>query len=269
MGYRIDMENCRKYIEAHLYENIDPRELAEMFSYSYFHFCHIFRSCNGMGVIQYVRDKRLQRAASELESGRKITETAMDCGYETNSGFTRAFRRKFGIAPAQYKKMKGGIYMKIKPEIKVKKAFTAIGYVINPDQDIDIRKNGAFWLGKDFSSVSKEEYKKLTYPGYAEIGAWVHSDDTEELFYFLGPTVKDTNYIPEGMRVLEVPEAEYAIFSVPKATSPKELFENVNKTWKFIFNDWFDEIDYGFDHSKVDFEFYIGEDTYIYIPITK
>ncbi|WP_419725584.1 GyrI-like domain-containing protein [Terrisporobacter petrolearius] len=80
---------------------------------------------------------------------------------------------------------------------------------------------------------------------------------------------KDTSYTPKGMKVLNIPEAEYAVFAVPKAKSPQELHENVNKTWKYIFSHWLDNSGYKFDHSKIDFEYYIGEETYIYVPIIK
>ena len=269
MGYREDMEYCRNYIDEHLYEDIDPHTLSKMISYSHFHFCHVFRSSTGMAVLEYIRDRKLNLAAVKLTSGETVTETAFDCGFETISGFTRAFRRKFGITPNKYKKMKGG-YMKMKPEIKKHEAFAAIGYIVKSEQELDIHENRAFWLGKDFSSVSKEDYAKLTYPGYAEVGAWIHSkENSDQLYYFLGPTVKNKSYVPKGMEILEVPEAEYAVFTVPKATSSEELHENVNKTWKYIFNDWFDGNGYAFDQSKIDFEYYIGEETYIYIPIMK
>ena len=45
------------------------------------------------------------------------------------------------------------------------------------------------------------------------------------------------------------------------------LHENVKKTWRFIFNDWFDNSGYVFDHTKFDLECYLGEETYIYVSI--
>ena len=64
-----------------------------------------------------------------------------------------------------------------KPEIKRMDAFSAVCYTFGPENgDINILENGAYWEGKDFSSIGAEDYKKLTYPDYAEVGFWYHSD---------------------------------------------------------------------------------------------
>jgi predicted transcriptional regulator YdeE len=49
---------------------------------------------------------------------------------------------------------------------------------------------------------------------------------------------EDNSVVPKGMVAIDVPAAEYAVFSVPKADNREELIENIKKTWKFIFNDW-------------------------------
>ena len=79
--------------------------------------------------------------------------------------------------------------------------------------------------------------------------------------------VKD--FVPSGMKRIDIPEAEYAVFTVPEAADAAGLHENVQKTWRFIFNDWFDDSGYAFDHTKFDFEYYLGEKTYIYVPVKK
>ena len=267
MGYREDMARCRDYIAEHLQEELTPAELAEQFGYSFYHFCHVFRSVNGMAVAEYLRDRRLCAAARQLMLGSSVTETAMDSGFDTVSGFTRAFTRKFGIAPSVYKKLKGAKFV-MKPEIKNFPAFTAVGYVLNPESEIDVRENGAYWLGKDFSGVSKEDYAKLSAAGRGEVGLWMHPEEmSDELYYFFGPVVESKSFAPAGMETLDIPEAEYAVFRVAKGADASALHENVKKTWRFIFNDWFDNSGYVFDHTKFDFEYYLGEETYIYVSI--
>ena len=269
MGYREDMERCRDYIAEHIQDEITPAGLAAQFGYSFYHFCHVFRSVNGVAVAEYLRERRLCRAAAELQKGSSVTEAALDCGFETVSGFTRAFTRKFKMAPSAYRKLKGA-RMIMKPEMKKLAAFTAVGYILKPESEIDVKENGAYWLGRDFSSVSKEDYARLCTPSYGEVGLWMHPEGKgAELYYFFGPTVPNKSFVPTGMEVLEIPEAEYAVFTVPKAATVEQLHENVKKTWKFIFNDWFDGSGYVFDHTKYDFEYYHGEDTFIYVPVVK
>ena len=157
------------------------------------------------------------------------------------------------------------------PEIKKMAAFTAVGYTFAPPAgDMKVLDNGAYWLGQQFGSVSAEDYARLCLPNHGEIGTWMHPlNNDSELYYFFGPMVLDKSFVPAGMSVVEVPAAEYAVFQVPAAGSAQELSENIKKTWKFIFNDWFDGSEYKFDHSAMDFEYYLDENTYIYVPVVK
>lgn len=271
MGYREDMERCRAYIDGHPEEEITPRMLSDLCGYSFYHFCHVFRSVNGMAAGEYLRARRLGRAAAALLDGRSVTAAAQECGFDTPSGFTRAFIRRFGMSPTEYKKRKGG-KRNMKPEIRKFAAFTAVGYVLRPESEVDIRENGAYWQGhkKVFDTVSREDYARLGAPGHGEVGLWMHPvDKTGELYYFFGPMTADKSFVPRGMEALDVPAAEYAVFPVPRAADAGGLHENVNRTWKYIFNDWFDGSGFRFDHTKMDFEYYLGEDTFIYVPIVR
>ena len=46
----------------------------------------------GVSLMEYVKDRRLLRAAEDIMSGKKILDVAIEYGYETHSGFTKAFR---------------------------------------------------------------------------------------------------------------------------------------------------------------------------------
>ena len=81
--------------------------------------------------------------------------------------------------------------------------------------------------------------------------------------------VENKSFVPSAMEILDIPEAEYAVFQIHKGSDFSALHENVKKTWRFIFNDWFDNSGYVFDHTKFDFVYYLGKETYIYVPIKK
>ena len=87
--------------------------------------------------------------------------------------------------------------------------------------------------------------------------------------YYFGPIVKSTDYIPEGMEAVEVPAAEYAVFLVPAAKDVAELHANIQKTWKYVYTEWLENSEWKYDESKVNFEYYCGEHTYVYVPICK
>jgi tetratricopeptide (TPR) repeat protein len=53
--------------------------------------------------MEYIRRKKIYAAALELTSGRNIYDIALDYGYETSTGFYKAFQSVFGCSPSDYK----------------------------------------------------------------------------------------------------------------------------------------------------------------------
>lgn len=267
MGYSECIEKTKSYIREHILETITAKELAKQSGYSMYHFCHVFVNVTGLSVGAYIRKMRLDLAAEDILSGESVMEISGRYDFETPSGFAKAFRKQHGMSPTEYR-ARGGI---MKPEMKKMDAFAAVCYCLaKPEGEFDFISNTAYWLGKDFSSVSLEDYQKLTYEGYAEIGTWLHPQEkTGEFSYYFGPIVKSKDFIPEGMELVEVPEAEYAVFLVPAAKDVAELHANIQKTWKYIYTEWLDNSEWKYDEGKVNFEYYCGENTYIYVPVCK
>ena len=62
----------------------------------------------GEPPLTYLARWRLQLAARKLETTQAtVLKVAADVGYESEAAFNRAFKRQFGIPPAQYRKMLG------------------------------------------------------------------------------------------------------------------------------------------------------------------
>ena len=65
----------------------------------------VFKKETGMTPLQYLTEKRLENAASNLAmSGGKgnISETAYQCGFSEPLYFSRLFKRKYGMSPRSY-----------------------------------------------------------------------------------------------------------------------------------------------------------------------
>ena len=61
-----------------------------------------FRLAFGQTIFDYRRERRLQRAAAELQrSGISVARAAEIAGYSSQANFSTAFRRHFGVAPKQ------------------------------------------------------------------------------------------------------------------------------------------------------------------------
>ncbi|WHY01260.1 helix-turn-helix transcriptional regulator [Neobacillus sp. DY30] len=85
------------YIEEYIKEEIDPEYLAKMAGYSPYHFYRVFQKHTGYTLMDYVVKRKLQYALYELVNGKKIIEIAMDYGFETHAGFTKAFKNALGV----------------------------------------------------------------------------------------------------------------------------------------------------------------------------
>lgn len=67
----------------------------------------IFRREFGESPRACQRRLRLERAARQLRHGRRrILAIGLECGYESHEAFTRAFTRRFGAAPAAYRRLR-------------------------------------------------------------------------------------------------------------------------------------------------------------------
>jgi AraC-like DNA-binding protein len=62
-----------------------------------------FRKAYGVTIFEYLREVRLNKARSLLESGRmNVTEAAFEVGYSSLSHFSKAFREHFGVSPCKF-----------------------------------------------------------------------------------------------------------------------------------------------------------------------
>ena len=259
MTHKETITACLAYIEDHLDEDLTPRRLAEVSGYSFHYFCHFFTVYNGMAVGEYIRRRRLSRAGDELKKGRTVTETAFDYGFDTVAGFSRAFKKEFGICASDYRK-RGG-YDRMKVTVQKMDEIKVIGYEIVPDGAVDVKTSGAYWQGKDFSAVSKEDFARAAEGSDAEIGIWDHpADDTGKLSYFFGPVVKSFDFVPAGMKTLTIPAAQYAVFTSDPADLTGDVSgfaDTIRACWKYIYTEWLDNNgEYVYDENGLAFEYY-------------
>jgi AraC family transcriptional regulator len=93
------------YIQSHLESDLALDVLAGRVGFSPYHFHRIFREVIGEPTKEYIRRLRIDRAAYRLKiSEETIMRIALDAGFQTHESFTRAFRRRFGIPPNEFRR---------------------------------------------------------------------------------------------------------------------------------------------------------------------
>lgn len=94
-----------EYIESHLCDTLTNARLAELCHFSSDHFIVRFRAAIGQTPAQYVLGRRLSVASQRLLfSDESIEQVATQTGFCDRFHFSRAFKIRFGVSPASYRK---------------------------------------------------------------------------------------------------------------------------------------------------------------------
>lgn len=84
-------------------------ELAGMLRTNERKLTEVFRQKVGMTVFDYFSELRLETARHLLDSsGMRIQAIASHVGYRNAGDFTRAYRRRYGLSPREYRQLRGG-----------------------------------------------------------------------------------------------------------------------------------------------------------------
>ena len=111
MDWITGIQNAINYIEAHLTEEIDYDRVARESFSSSFHFQRVFSILSGYTLGEYIRNRRLSLAGTELATGKeKVIDIAAKYGYESPDSFAKAFQKFHGITPSQARS--GGAVLK-------------------------------------------------------------------------------------------------------------------------------------------------------------
>lgn len=105
MNYIDKAEIVINYIEENLEKKITLEDLAQLTYFSKFHFHRIFQDIIGESVMEYIRKRRISKAALRLMcSDSKIIDIAIEYQFNSQDTFTRAFTRYFNLTPSVFRK---------------------------------------------------------------------------------------------------------------------------------------------------------------------
>lgn len=101
MSWIYKIQDAIDYIEENLFDDITIESVGNTINYAPSSFQNLFSAIVGYSTGEYIRFRRLSKAAEELsENKTTVTDIALKCGYENVESFSRAFKRMFDINPS-------------------------------------------------------------------------------------------------------------------------------------------------------------------------
>lgn len=101
---------CQQWVAEHYDDDAPVAQMARLSGLAERSFTRRFRQATGMAPLEYIHTMRLEEAKHLLESGNTPVEAvANEVGYQDAGFFSRLFRRKVGITPAQYRRRFGAL----------------------------------------------------------------------------------------------------------------------------------------------------------------
>lgn len=92
------------YIDTHIYSLKNLVELSDFTDYSYGYLSSVFKRTTGNSLAVYYRERRLEAARILITENRlKITEISEMLGYSSVYSFSKAFSKRYGVSPREYR----------------------------------------------------------------------------------------------------------------------------------------------------------------------
>ncbi len=99
------LRRALEYLSQHCHRTLSQAEVARAAGMSASRFRAFFKQTTGWGFGDYLRDLRLERAATLLrESAESVAEVAQRTGFADQSHLQRLFKAKYFISPLAYRK---------------------------------------------------------------------------------------------------------------------------------------------------------------------
>ena len=269
------------YIENHLTEDPDPEELARIAGCSFYHFQRVFLYLADMTLTEYIRRRKMSRAAVDLQGGdEKIIDVALKYGYSSPTAFNRAFQSVHGVAPSALRR--DGITVKstsplvfkisitgveeMNYRIETKEAFRVIGVSCPLEKEVE----------KNFENIPRKWQEAKTDGTMEKLCTLINSspkgvlgvsncgNSGEPWKYYIAVA---SSAVDEALEEYEVPAATWAIFP---GEGPGPSIQELEVR---IVREWLPSSGYEYA-SGPDIEVYLDDDPEcmhfeVWIPVTK
>ncbi len=261
MNIYVELNQIIEYIENHLEEPIDYKELAKIMGVNEYTFQKIFSVICNISVTEYIRNRRLSNAGQDLfVKNEKIIDIAIKYQYNNPTAFSRAFQRFYGIKPSEVRRKpeKLKLYAKLHFEEKTEQSNSLDYKIIETDQMIlygKYKMTNNENIRVDAPKFYQEMKRKFGIPMYGMVEYKDKERESVKAYWAL------YNLPSKGLEKKMIPKSKWICIRV-KSQEAKDIQK--------ISNDFYNSFFYSFKYNFRDLpeiEYYHDEVTDFMIPI--
>jgi len=241
-----------EFIEAHLAEPFALAEVAAAAGVSPWHYARMFQALTGETVMGYARKRRLSEAAHKLANGgsSRLIDLALESGFESQAGFTRAFKRQFGITPGEVRRIERRWLPRIRAPldraalshltdaITLEPAIIERGDIsfVGLREEVRARQksDGPGLWQRFWPQASRISYRCKGGPALGVVE--VVDRETGTFAYTAAVEVERIDAVPDGLVAKTLEGGRFAVFT-HTLTSP-DIGGELRRTFQYIYGTW-------------------------------
>jgi AraC family transcriptional regulator len=214
------------YIENNLADNISYDEAAKIACCSTYYFQRMFSYVAGIPLSDYVRRRRMTKAAFELQiSEAKVMDIGSKYGYVSPTSFNRAFQKVHGASPTAARRsgtilnayprisfsinVTGGESMRYRIETKDPIRIVGVRVALQESQEQNFKIVPAFWDTTLKSNLFPKICKLSNQQPRVILGVTAYKNP-EDIYYYIAAATEEA--VSEGMVEFNIPAAAWVIF---------------------------------------------------------
>lgn len=222
MSWMDNLNLVVEYIEENLDKEISYNVASKIMNVSVYHMQKLFACIIGIPISEYIRKRRLTKAAFDLQCGIKVIDVALKYGYTSPTAFTRAFKLQHNMSPSEVKKsinnlvsyppitfkliiqgVEGMKYRIVKKdEIKI----VGVKTKISSDFEKNFNNIPKFWSDVFSKNIICELIPMMNQDLKGVLGVSIMNDNQIDGYYYIG--VATDQEPPEGMESILIKSSE-------------------------------------------------------------
>lgn len=275
MSYYEDLNNVIDKIEENLTEKIDYKDLSKIIGTSSYTLQRIFAFLTGITLTEYIRKRRLSKAAEELLStNTKIIDLALKYQYDSPISFSNSFKKMHGVSPQNLKK--NNLSLKAFPKIEFKPTIDTIDELEYRVINLGKKKLYGITTGIIEENNSKAIRDLFNKSREEKILDFIidNNNNGKELYYGASVDIYDDDFTKKIKYYIlgKIPRKDFVSIDIPKSTwacfklKNKKQFD-ILKLYNTIYTKWLPSSKYTEILNYPQLEIYYENDCEICIPV--